>query len=77
MNLWDIQADDWDQTLLALVAEENGSGVSSLREKLGDVERTPGKNLGKISSWFVDRFGFSSGRIFFFPPSGDFALISM
>jgi len=62
MNLWDIQADDWDQKLLALAAEGEKGGVLALTAKLGDVERTHGKNLGGISPWFIDRFGFNSGR---------------
>ncbi|KAA8896035.1 hypothetical protein FN846DRAFT_921904 [Sphaerosporella brunnea] len=59
MNLWDIKNDDWDQSLLTLTTEGEKGGVAALTAKLGDVERTHGKNLGKISPWFVDRFGFS------------------
>ncbi|KAF8536895.1 hypothetical protein BDD12DRAFT_848827 [Trichophaea hybrida] len=60
MNMWDIQGDDWDQKLLALAAEGEKGGVSALTTKLGDVERNHGKNVGSISPWFVDRFGFNS-----------------
>jgi xylulokinase len=63
MNLWDIQKDSWDQNLLATAAEGGKGGVEALAKKLGDVERIHGKNLGRVSPWFVERYGFSPGVV--------------
>ncbi|KAI1631814.1 hypothetical protein F4809DRAFT_135194 [Biscogniauxia mediterranea] len=58
MNLWDIASETWDEKLLELTATKEG--VPELRKKLGDVPIDGGKNLGPISPYFVERFGFSS-----------------
>ncbi|KEF60158.1 D-xylulose kinase A [Exophiala aquamarina CBS 119918] len=57
MNLWDLKAGKWNEKLLELTA--GSSGVETLRSKLGDVPEDGGCNLGSISSYFVQRHGFS------------------
>ncbi|KAK5045818.1 hypothetical protein LTR84_008911 [Exophiala bonariae] len=57
MNLWDIKAGKWNEKLLELAA--GPAGVESLRSKLGDVPEDGGCHLGSVSSYFVNRHGFS------------------
>lgn len=57
MNLWDIKAGDWSQRLLHLAA--GSDGVDDLRKKLGIVREDGGGSLGSISSYFVERYGFT------------------
>ncbi|KAL7266744.1 hypothetical protein RUND412_010692 [Rhizina undulata] len=59
MNLWDPQADDWDPTLLATAAAGGKGGAEGLKKKLGGVEKEHGRRLGKISGFFVEKFGFN------------------
>lgn len=58
MNLWDINAGSWCEKALELTS--GTFGVEVLKQKLGSVPEDGGANLGKISSYFVNRFGFSS-----------------
>ncbi|KAI1324858.1 xylulose kinase-like protein [Xylariaceae sp. FL0255] len=58
MNLWDIASEQWNDSLLELTAGSS-QAVPALREKLGDVPIDGGKILGKISPYWVSRFGFS------------------
>jgi xylulokinase len=58
MNLWDINAETWNQKLLELTAGDQDD-VPALRKKLGDVPTDGGKILGTVSPYFVERFGFS------------------
>ena len=58
MNLWDVQAGTWNKSLLELTA--GSSNVSALESKLGQVAEDGGGDLGKINSYFVERFGFNS-----------------
>jgi len=53
MNLVDIQSGKWDQELLKLC------GGDELRSKLGEEPAVGGTNLGKVSKWWVERFGFN------------------
>ncbi|TPX55377.1 hypothetical protein PhCBS80983_g05363 [Powellomyces hirtus] len=55
MNLLDIIKKDWDDTLLRVC----GCGAD-MRTKLGPVVET-NTSLGSLSSYFVDRYGFSKG----------------
>ena len=57
MNLWDVKAGSWHQTLLALTAGTDDT--SGLRTKLGDVPEDGGDSLGHVSKYFVNRYGFS------------------
>lgn len=57
MNLWDIKAGDWSAPLVHLAAGSDGDG--DLRRKLGKVREDGGGSLGLISSYFVQRYGFS------------------
>lgn len=57
MNLWDIAGEKWNESLLELTATKEG--VPELRKKLGDVPLDGGGSLGGISSYFVQRYGFS------------------
>ena len=55
MNLMDIVSCKWDDRLL------QACGGSTLRSKLGE-EPVPGSTvLGKISPWWVERWGFNKG----------------
>lgn len=56
MNLWDIKAGKYDERLLSLVA--GSSDTKDLKAKLGEVREDGGCNLGTISAYFVDRYGF-------------------
>ncbi|KAH8894756.1 actin-like ATPase domain-containing protein [Thozetella sp. PMI_491] len=58
-NLWDIPSNAWSEPLLELTAGGK-DGVAELRNKLGDVRLDGGGSMGSISSYFVDRYGFSS-----------------
>jgi sugar (pentulose or hexulose) kinase len=62
MNLWDIRKNSWDAMLLATAAG-GAEYVDELARKLGGVEQTPGKKLGNINTWFVERFGFNKGSV--------------
>ncbi|KAK2738490.1 hypothetical protein FQN57_007005 [Myotisia sp. PD_48] len=68
MNLWDIATNTWDERLLKLCAGEFGSEY--LKKKLGDVPQDGGHHLGKISTYFVDRYGFHPECIIT-PSTGD------
>lgn len=59
MNLWDIPAGAWNESLLELCAGSK-SGIPTLKKKLGDVRHDGGGSIGSISSYFVDRYGFPS-----------------
>ena len=56
MNLWDINAGTWNESLLGLTA--GSSGVDDLRKKLGQVPNDGGGSLGNVNGYFVKRFGF-------------------
>ena len=57
MNLWDMRSNSWSQELLDLSAP-------GLRSRLGSVETQPGKHLGLVSPYFVERYGLSKGELF-------------
>ena len=57
MNLWDMRSNSWSQELLDLSAPD-------LRSRLGSVETQPGKHLGLVSPYFVERYGLSKGELF-------------
>ncbi|KAK3302544.1 uncharacterized protein B0T15DRAFT_309213 [Chaetomium strumarium] len=57
MNLWDIQGSSWSEPLLELAAGKDG--VAELRRKLGDVRQDGGGSMGRISSYFTTKYGFS------------------
>ncbi|KAK6459329.1 D-xylulokinase [Scheffersomyces xylosifermentans] len=72
MNLYDIKAGDFNEDLLAIAAgvhpeldnvkkdsPEYVAGVTALREKLGKVRPISYESEGKISPYFVDRYGFN------------------
>ncbi|PMD23994.1 actin-like ATPase domain-containing protein [Hyaloscypha hepaticicola] len=58
MNLWDINAGTWSESLLKLAAGEDG--VESLKQRLGTVREDGGGSMGSISTYFVQRYGFPS-----------------
>ncbi|KAB5594805.1 Xylulokinase [Ceratobasidium theobromae] len=58
MNLMDVQPCKWDEKLLDVCSGGQGRGAE-LREKLGGEPVMGGTNLGKVSSWWVERFGFN------------------
>ncbi|KAG7877326.1 hypothetical protein KL938_004082 [Ogataea parapolymorpha] len=71
MNLYDISNGEYDEELLAVAAgvhpridncseSETKKGVEELRQKLGPLEPVGYKNIGQVSSYFVEKFGFSA-----------------
>lgn len=58
MNLWDIPEGSWNEKILKLTA--GPYGVDDLKKKLGEVPQDGGATYGKISEYFVKRFGFNS-----------------
>ncbi|GAA6040761.1 hypothetical protein JCM8097_003285 [Rhodosporidiobolus ruineniae] len=68
-GLFNPVAEDWDDSVLEYVMTgasvggsgeaKGGEGATRLREMLGEVEVDGGAELGKISPYFVQRFGFS------------------
>ena len=59
MNLWDIKAGKYHEDLLALTAGNDPTKISELKDKLGNVPESGGDAFGKVSSYFVRRFGFN------------------
>ena len=57
MNLWDIPGNGWSEPLLELTAGRDG--VAELRAKLGEVRQDGGGSMGSVSSYFVEKYGFS------------------
>lgn len=57
MNLWDISAGSWCEKTLELTS--GTFGIEALKQKLGSVPEDGGAHLGRISSYFINRFGFS------------------
>ena len=56
MNLMNVLTHTWDQELIEIC------GGSELRSKLGPEPVHGGTFIGKISSWWVKRWGFSPGK---------------
>ena len=61
MNLWDIKAGGWNEKLVALAA--GSFGAEDLKKKLGSVSEDGGVHLGKVSSYFVHKYGFNAACI--------------
>ncbi|KAF9931569.1 hypothetical protein BGZ67_005236 [Mortierella alpina] len=68
MNLLDIETKTWDVQLAGFVSQggansqhyqRQGNRGSSLVEKLGEVDASGKEIQGRLSKWFVDRYGFS------------------
>lgn len=57
MNLWDIPNGRWHPKLIELASGQ--FPVDELKQKLGDVPEDGGEHLGRISSYFVKRYGFT------------------
>ena len=55
-NLWDVIAGKWDKQLMSLAS--NGD-PDDLARKLGPVPEDGGADLGRISKYFVQRYGFA------------------
>jgi xylulokinase len=68
MNLWDIKRGKWNEKLLKLAAGEYG--VNDLQGKLGDVPEDGGLHLGKISKYYVERYGWDPESVVL-PSTGD------
>lgn len=56
MNLMNIVTHQWDNTLLEIY------GGPELRSKLGPEPMNGGTFIGKISPWWVKRWGFNPGK---------------
>lgn len=59
MNLWDTKAGKYHDGLLALTAGDDPIKISDLKDKLGKVPESGGDAFGKVSSYFVRRYGFN------------------
>lgn len=57
MNLYNMQVGRWDETLLMLAAGD--TDPQELKAKLGDVPEDGGRHLGKISSYYAQKYAFS------------------
>ena len=57
MNLWDINAGQYHEPLLQLAS--GATDTSDLKSKLGNVPESGGDSFGKISDYYVQRYGFS------------------
>ena len=60
MNLWDMQKEQWDDSLLALAAGGKDK-VADIKQKLGDVPSDGGAPFSTINNYFVTRYGFDQG----------------
>lgn len=58
MNLWHIARGKWHDGLLDLATEKTGK--EELKEKLGHVPEDGGGSMGKVSKYFVERYGFNA-----------------
>ncbi|KAE8349293.1 D-xylulose kinase A [Aspergillus coremiiformis] len=68
MNLWNIQQGTYDETLLSLCA--GPSNTNDLKRKLGAVPSDGGINLGPITPYYTNRYGFSPNCAII-PATGD------
>ncbi|QDS72151.1 hypothetical protein FKW77_004372 [Venturia effusa] len=59
MDLWDINAGAWNDELVTLAAGGEQK-LEELKSKLGPVPEDGGGSFGKVSQYFVKRYGFSS-----------------
>ena len=57
MNLWEVKKGAWNDKAIALAAGDHSA--EDLKKKLGTVYEDGGLHLGKISPYFVERYGFS------------------
>ena len=57
MNLWNIRQNAFDDRLLGLCA--GSFGAEDLKQKFGDVAQDGGMRLGKIATYFVERYSFN------------------
>lgn len=55
-NMWDIPGDCWNTSALTLVTG-GPAGLSSLFEKLGDIWKDGSRPMGKICSYFAQKYG--------------------
>ncbi|CAE6449799.1 unnamed protein product [Rhizoctonia solani] len=62
MNLMNVHTCKYDDRLLDACSGGTGKGAE-LREKLGGEPVMGGTNMGKVSGWWVERFGFNSDCI--------------
>ncbi|KAK4507625.1 hypothetical protein PRZ48_001360 [Zasmidium cellare] len=60
MNLWEINKGAWHDQLLALTAGGKDH-VAELKKKLGEVPEDGGGAFGKVSEYFIKRYGFAKG----------------
>lgn len=59
-GMWNAQLRQWDELALEIVAGGQEGG-RILKEMLGAVQLDPGRKLGTIAPYFVERYGFDSG----------------
>jgi xylulokinase len=59
-GMWNAQLRQWDELTLEIVAGSKEGG-RMLKEMLGAVQLDPGRRLGTIAPYFVERYGFDPG----------------
>ncbi|KAF8686749.1 FGGY-family carbohydrate kinase [Rhizoctonia solani] len=59
MNLMNVHTCKYDEQLLDICSGGTGNGPE-LREKLGGEPVMGGTNMGRVSGWWIERFGFNS-----------------
>ena len=59
-GMWNAQLRQWDEPTLEIVAGSSEGG-RTLKEMLGAVQLDPGRKLGTIAPYFVERYGFDPG----------------
>ncbi|UNI21438.1 Xylulokinase [Purpureocillium takamizusanense] len=59
MNLWDMPNQRYSEALLALAAGGPGAPADELRRRLGEPVMDGGAALGRVSPYFVGRYGFA------------------
>lgn len=60
-GLWDARKSKWDHASVEVVAGGADQG-RRFADMLGNVEMFGGKNVGGVSSYFVERYGFDKGE---------------
>lgn len=70
MNLLNMDTKTWDPRLTEFISHGGDRGQESpsevkdtLVEKLGQVDSSGRKVQGVVSRWFVERYGFRSGKV--------------
>lgn len=80
-NLYDIEKKEWNDELLAVCtithekdgvtgSQKRSEAIEELKEKIGDVVKIGHDSIGSISSYYIEKYGFSP-KCQIFPFTGD------